>query len=68
MTEYEPDQAAKITGMMLELDNKDLLHLLSNQKGFSNKAAEAAEVLATPSIIATTRPKKRWVPVATPLA
>ena len=65
MAGYEPDQAAKITGMLLELDNKELLNLLGNKKDLSEKAAEAAEIMSEPAIIATARPKKRWVPVAT---
>ena len=66
IAEWEPDQAAKLTGMLLEMENKELLRLLNNKNDLMSKAFEAAEVLATPDTVATARPKKRWVPVANP--
>ena len=65
LTDYDSEKAAKITGMMLEMDNNDLLELLGNQEALSAKAAEADNVLTGTAIVATSRPRKRWVPVAT---
>jgi len=41
----QPDLAGKITGMLLEMDNAELLHLLENHEAMSQKVNEAIAVL-----------------------
>merc|ERR1719428_703948 len=41
-----PDMAGKITGMMLEMDNAELLLLLENPEQLHSKVSEARAVLA----------------------
>jgi len=40
-----PDLAGKITGMLLEIDNSDLVHMLEDQASLKGKVDEAVSVL-----------------------
>merc|ERR1712168_1299110 len=40
-----PTLASKITGMLLEIDNSELLNMLDNEKALSAKVEEAVSVL-----------------------
>ncbi|KAL3646821.1 hypothetical protein CASFOL_009365 [Castilleja foliolosa] len=42
---YQPDLASKITGMLLEMDNSELLHLLDSPEALAAKVKEGVEVL-----------------------
>merc|ERR1719409_392411 len=42
---FQPELAGKITGMMLEMDNSELLILLESEVQLKNKVAEAMRVL-----------------------
>jgi polyadenylate-binding protein len=44
---YNGAEAGKITGMMLEMDNSELLMMLENEELLRSKVAEAAAVLAS---------------------
>merc|ERR1739848_219169 len=40
-----PDLAGKITGMLLEIDNSELVHMLEHQESLKSKVEEALAVL-----------------------
>jgi polyadenylate-binding protein len=40
-----PDSAGKITGMLLEIDNSELLHMLEHNESLKAKVDEAVAVL-----------------------
>jgi len=41
----QPELAGKITGMLLEMDNSELLHLLEDSDAMEAKVSEAISVL-----------------------
>ncbi|KAL9238321.1 hypothetical protein vseg_012756 [Gypsophila vaccaria] len=43
--QLEPEMAAKVTGMLLEMDQPEVLHLLESPDALKSKVAEAMEVL-----------------------
>merc|ERR1719253_860097 len=47
IAKYKPDMAGKITGMMLEMDNSELLMLLESEAQLKTKVDEAVIVLGS---------------------
>merc|ERR1719189_2904058 len=45
VSRYQPESAGKITGMMLEMDNSELLMLLESEQQLKGKVDEAMRVL-----------------------
>merc|ERR1719291_239713 len=45
ISKYQPELAGKITGMMLEMDNSELLILLESEQQLKTKVDEAMRVL-----------------------
>ena len=45
IAKIQPELAAKITGMMLEMDNSELLILLESEQQMKNKVEEALRIL-----------------------
>merc|ERR1719277_2219059 len=45
ISRYQPELAGKITGMMLEMDNSELLMLLESEEQLKGKVNEAMRVL-----------------------
>merc|ERR1719217_1119314 len=45
VAKYQPELAGKVTGMMLEMDNSELLILLESENQLKNKVDEALRVL-----------------------
>lgn len=41
----EPELAAKVTGMLLEMDQTEVLHLIESPDALKDKVAEAMDVL-----------------------
>merc|ERR1711934_144628 len=47
IAKIQPDMAGKVTGMMLEMDNSELLMLLESEQQLRSKVNEALQVLST---------------------
>lgn len=45
--QLEHESAAKVTGMLLEMDQTEVLHLLESPEALKSKVAEAMDVLRT---------------------
>lgn len=41
----EPEHSAKVTGMLLEMDQTEVLHLIESPDALKDKVAEAMDVL-----------------------
>merc|ERR1719401_1837717 len=47
IAKYQPEVAGKVTGMMLEMDNSELLMLLESEQQLKSKVEEALQVLGS---------------------
>lgn len=45
VAQQEPEYAAKVTGMLLEMDQAEILHLLESPEALKAKVSEALDVL-----------------------
>lgn len=43
--QFQPELASKITGMLLEMDTQEIVHMLENQESLRSKVDEALAVL-----------------------
>lgn len=57
--QLEHDNAAKVTGMLLEMDQTEVLHLLESPEALKAKVAEAMEVLRNVAQQQVTSPTDR---------
>ena len=48
---HQPEQAGKITGMLLELDNDELIHLIESPEALKGKVDEAVEALRLSKVV-----------------
>lgn len=48
--QLEPESSAKVTGMLLEMDQTEVLHLLESPEALRAKVEEAMEVLRNVSL------------------
>lgn len=48
--QLEPESSAKVTGMLLEMDQTEVLHLLESPEALRAKVEEAMEVLRSVSL------------------
>ena len=56
-----PDKASKITGMLLEIDNTELLHMLESPEALAAKTQEAVSVLRAHSAKEMSAEMKNWI-------